>query len=375
MRQWPSTRTCCTFPADVKEDRPELRSHPALAGVVTSSHDEYLSAFRALRLTGFILGRATRKWAVKRCRLSSVVLEHGVDAAPWAAGGSAAEGVVTFLFAGGPDARLRVDGRDVPEDVVCLWPAGARVSIVALRPADLVVVSVAEPTLTALATEATGLSRPVAAAASFFVGQEEVARVRALAFRVLEEAEAARPAGLSPEASSSLEQALLGEVVALATDPRFARPSGTSRIDRRTVLEKVERLLDARPSEPVYVADLCEATGLAERTLRFILVEQYGTSPIRLLRCRRLCQLRRHLRAEGGGAGSLARIASRFGFRHMGTLAADYRALFGDLPSETRRASGELLPSPLPPRVSLPSPEGFVRPASGLAVAGSASGR
>ncbi len=192
---------------------------------------------------------------------------------------------------------------------------------------------------------------------------------------MLEEAEAARPAGLSPETSSTLEQALLGEVVTLATDPRFARLSGTSRINRRTVLERVERLLDARPSEPVYVADLCEATGLAERTLRFILVEQYGTSPIRLLRCRRLCQLRRHLRAETGGAGSLARIASRFGFRHMGTLAADYRALFGELPSETRVAAGELRPLPLLQRVGLPPPEGFVRPASGLAVTGSASGR
>ena len=375
MRQVPSTRTWRTFPADVKEDRREPRSHPALAGVVTSSHDEYLSAFRALRLSGFVLGRATRKWAVKRCRLSSSVLEHGVDAAPWAASGSAAQGAVTFAFAGSPDARLRADGRDVPEDVVFLWPAVARVSIVALRPADVIVVSVAESTLTALAAEATGLSRPVESAASFFVGQEQVARVRALAFRVLEEAEAAMPAGLSPEASSSLEQALLGELVTLATDPRFARLSGTSRIDRRTVLEKVERHLDARPSEPVYVADLCEATGLAERTLRFILVEQYGTSPIRLLRCRRLCQLRRHLRAECGGAGSLARIASRFGFRHMGTLAADYRALFGELPSETRRTSGELLSLPLLPRVGLPPPEGFVRPASGLAVAGSASGR
>jgi AraC family ethanolamine operon transcriptional activator len=249
------------------------------------------------------------------------------------------------------------------------------VSIVALRPADLVVVSVAEPTLAALAAEATGPSGAVEAAASFFVGQEEVARVRALAFRVLEEAEAARPAGLSPEASSSLEQALLGELVELATDPRFARLSGTSRIDRRTVLEKVERLLDARPSEPVYVADLCEATGLAERTLRFILVEQYGTSAIRLLRCRRLCQLRRHLRAEGGGAGSLARIASRFGFRHMGTLAADYRALFGELPSETLRAVGELLPLPAPPRVLMTSPEGLVRPATGLAVAAGGPGR
>lgn len=341
----------------MKEDLPEPRSRPNLAGVVTSCHDEYLSSFRTLRLGGFILGRATRKWSLKRCCLSSCVLEYGVDAAPWAASGSTVEGVATFAFAGSPDARLSTDGRDLSQDAVRFWPAGARVSIVALRPADLFVLSVGERDLAA--ANASGPSQPAAAGASFLVGPERLPRIRALALRVLEELEAARPAGLSPERSASLEQALLGELGCLATDPLSTRRGGVPRIDRRPVLEKVEKLLEAQSSEPVYVADLCEATGLAERTLRFILVEQYGTSPIRLLRCRRLCRLRRSLREEGNGTESLSRIAARHGFRHMGMLASDYWNLFGELPSETRRTTGELVTASFGRKAARPLSDGF----------------
>jgi AraC-like DNA-binding protein len=359
----------------VKDDLPEPRSQPTLAGIVTSCHDEYLSSFRALRISGFLLGRPTRRWRRTRCRLSSCVLEHGVDGAPWAANGSAAEGVVTFAFAGSPDARLRADGRDLSHDAVCLWPAGARVSMVALRPADLFFVSVAEMELGALAASAGGSPPRVAAGASLFVGEAQVARVRALALRLLEEAGTARPTALSHAVSESLEQALLGGLVNLASGPEAGRRSGTSRIDRRSVLEKVEELLEARSSEPVYVADLCGATGLAERTLRFILVEQYGMSPIRLLRCRRLCQLRRRLREDGGGNENLSRIAERHGFRHMGMLASDYRSLFGELPSETRRATGDIEEAAYR-RVGPTLRDGIgVAPAPAVAAAAGAAGR
>ena len=361
---------------DVKQDSLEPRPHPTLAGVVTSCHDEYLSSFRQLRLSGFILERATRKWSLKRCRLSSCVLEHGVDAAPWAASGATADGVLTFAFPANPDARLSVNGQDVSQDALCLWPGGARVSIVVRRPADLFVVSASERALADLATKTTGLPLLGTTFTPFRVRPEQLVRVRALASRVLEAVGNAGSAGLGPETCTSLERALLGGLLELATGPRSDRSNGTSRIDRRRVLASVEGLLDARPSQPLYIADLCAATGLPERTLRFILVEQYGTSPIRLLRCRRLCELRRCLQAGGTGSESLARIASRYGFRHMGTLAADYRTLFGVLPSETRRSVGELLPLPAPPRLVAPAREAFGRRAGAeVAAAAGASGR
>ena len=81
---------------------------------------------------------------------------------------------------------------------------------------------------------------------------------------------------------------------------------------------------------------LCERLGLPERTLRFLFEEQFGTSPIRVLRARRLCEARRALRAAPKGA-RVSDVAGRFGFWHLGQFATDYRALFGERPSDTVR--------------------------------------
>jgi AraC-like DNA-binding protein len=317
----------------MKGSRTGPRVAPPLVRVASSSHDEYLSSFRHLRLRGFTLDRATRPWRVTSCRLASCVVEYGVDGAPWVARGSTSGGFATFAFPGSPEARLLVDGRELSEGELGLWPGGSRLSIVSRRPAELFVVSVAEVLRSSLAARDGGRE---AGAGVRRVRPEELAHVRGLASQVIEGAVIAGPAGPAPEDSKRLEQALLEELVRLTAGPGFPGGKGV----RPSVLERIEEYLDAHPAEPVYVADLCAVTGLPERTLRYVLVEQYGESPMRLLRSRRLCQLRRALQADREAGESLARVAGRHGFRHMGTLAADYWNLFGELPSETRRAFG-----------------------------------
>ncbi|MFN7986571.1 MAG: helix-turn-helix domain-containing protein [Thermoanaerobaculia bacterium] len=300
---------------------------------MTPELDDYLGSLRGLRLDGFLLARAERPWSVTRGCLSSCVVEHGVDAAPWAARGVTAPGAFTFAFAGGPGAELRVDGRATAPGALHAWRGGTRVAIVARRPADWFVVTVGEAALRAPfpANDAGGGSTPGS--------PPEPGRLPDLATRALRAAEAAGAAGASPEAVS-LERDLLRELAGWTGAPASSRrQGGANRIDRCPVLEKIDALLDERPSEPLYVADLCAATGLPERTLRYVLVEEYGVSPIRFLRSRRLCQLRRSLRSDETRNESLARIAERHGFRHMGSFASDYRRLFGELPSETRRSS------------------------------------
>jgi AraC family transcriptional regulator, ethanolamine operon transcriptional activator len=334
--------------------------------MVTSSHDEYLSSFRHLRLRGFILARAGRPWRRTRCRLTSGVLEHGVDAAPWAASGSTADGVVTLAFSGNPEAQLRADGRAVLQNDVCIWPGNARVSLAALRPADWFVLTFTETEWTKQAGPWVDATPGHGATAGGLrpVRPEDLARVRALATRVLETAEDAGPEALSPGAAARLEELLLAEVARLTSGaPSALRRNDSPRIDRPFVLDRVEEALEARPSEPIYLADLCAATGLAERTLRHILVEQYGASPIRVLRNRRLCNLRRSLQAEDDGTEGLARIAARNGFWHMGTLAGDYRKLFGELPSETRRSGQGFVPDSAPAARTVASHGVFGRPA------------
>lgn len=309
---------------------------PVLSRVSTDCHDVYLRSFRSLRLEGFVLDRAAGSWTAIRGRLETVVVQRGRDAAPWAATGAVPEGMVVLVFSGGPDGSFGVDGHDAARDVVVVRGAGARTTLVARRAGDWYAVSVPERRLIGIA-----VARCPAEAGTAFPGRfrpEDLGRVRALAARAV--TATASPGEPSRETAAALEVALLAAVASgLERGAEEAARRVSPRASRHDVLERVDRYLEARSAEPVYVADLCAATGLPERTLRYVLAEQYGTSPVRLLRNRRLCQLRRTLLAGPAPAEGLARIATRHGFWHMGTLAADYRRLFGELPSETRRAA------------------------------------
>jgi AraC family ethanolamine operon transcriptional activator len=49
----------------------------------------------------------------------------------------------------------------------------------------------------------------------------------------------------------------------------------------------------------------------------------------------RLDAVRQELKTAPAGTTTVRLIAQRWGFRHTGEFAADYRRLFGELPSQT----------------------------------------
>jgi AraC-like DNA-binding protein len=151
--------------------------------------------------------------------------------------------------------------------------------------------------------------------------------------------ERAGPAGLPAEEAGRLEETLLRTFARVSLgDDRSPRRSRRLRVDRGRIVSRVEEFLDGLLAEPVYVPALGAALGIPERTLRFLFAEQYGAGPVEVVRSRRLCQAHRALLEAPPGA-RVGEVANRFGFRHLGQFAADYRALLGESPSETRRRS------------------------------------
>jgi len=93
-------------------------------------------------------------------------------------------------------------------------------------------------------------------------------------------------------------------------------------------------LIREQPQEPLTVLDLCRAVGVSERTLRYAFREFVGVTPKQYLQAHRLNGVRRDLARSEAGV-PVADVANRWGFWHMGQLAADYRRQFGELPSAT----------------------------------------
>jgi AraC family transcriptional regulator, ethanolamine operon transcriptional activator len=85
----------------------------------------------------------------------------------------------------------------------------------------------------------------------------------------------------------------------------------------------------------VTVSDLCNLTGMSDRTLQKVFVTQCGMTPKAYIRSVRLNRAHRAFLESYPATTKVADIANSLGFWHIGQFAADYRRLFSELPSET----------------------------------------
>ena len=104
---------------------------------------------------------------------------------------------------------------------------------------------------------------------------------------------------------------------------------------RRRALDRAITFLRDADIASVGVGDLCQATAVSQRTLEYGFREGLGLSPLRFLRLLRLHTARRELAAAEAASTTVADIADRFGLLHHSRFAAEYAALFGEMPSQT----------------------------------------
>lgn len=111
---------------------------------------------------------------------------------------------------------------------------------------------------------------------------------------------------------------------------RLHRPRPPAR--PRTVRRAVDAV-HAAAGEPHTVAGLAALTGVSVRSLQDGFAQHVGMSPMAYLRDVRL--ERAHADLVAGTGTAVADVAHRWGFRHLGRFAADYRRKYGEAPSYT----------------------------------------
>jgi AraC family ethanolamine operon transcriptional activator len=142
---------------------------------------------------------------------------------------------------------------------------------------------------------------------------------------------------------ASLEEDL-SQRLAWVSAPSDGSPRAACR--RRGLNRALEYLRTADVSR-ISVADLCRVARVSERTLRYAFRDELDLSPLAFLRRLRLHVARRELMNAEGAVPRVADVAHRQGFLELGRFAADYRSLFGELPSETLAHRRAVAPSPL----------------------------
>ena len=163
---------------------------------------------------------------------------------------------------------------------------------------------------------------------------EVLARLRSLHAHAVGLARTTPETLAMPAVAKSLEQQLTHAMIAALSDAVERRwlPGQHARI-----VNRFQEFLEARPDEPVYLAEICSAIGASERTLRTCCQEVLGVGPVRYLWLRRMYLTRRALLHSDAEQANVTEIATAHGFWELGRFSVEYRGLFGESPSASLR--------------------------------------
>ena len=144
------------------------------------------------------------------------------------------------------------------------------------------------------------------------------------------------PAALDTPGTAEALAASIREALAESLAPGIGIvPQRRATRNAMRVVRDAEAFLHAHLDRPLHRDDLCAALGVSRRKLHDAFVSTVGLTPPAYLKTRRLTLVRRALKAAPPERSLVKSIALAHGFWHLGYFAKDYRALFGELPSET----------------------------------------
>ncbi len=103
---------------------------------------------------------------------------------------------------------------------------------------------------------------------------------------------------------------------------------------KKRMVDRAREYVMANLDTPPTILELCNVVGASRRKLQYCFQETFGMSPVTYLRIMRLNAAHRDL-LNGHPLTSIQETAAKWGFLHFGRFSSEYRALFGELPSDT----------------------------------------
>ncbi len=130
----------------------------------------------------------------------------------------------------------------------------------------------------------------------------------------------------------------MADVLPLFVDVLTAQPAPSLAkkvINYRCLAQQAESFMLTQLDQPLTLHTLCEQVAVSQRTLNYCFQEMFGLPPMETLKVLRLHQIRRILKEADPTTTHISKVAPQFGFWHMAQLSADYKRMFGELPSVT----------------------------------------
>jgi AraC family transcriptional regulator, ethanolamine operon transcriptional activator len=142
----------------------------------------------------------------------------------------------------------------------------------------------------------------------------------------------------SADARAAVTHALLDVLMPFVADDHASERMICNPQNRTRIVRQAREFALASIDAALRVADLCRALGVSRRALQYCFEQELGVSPVAYLRLLRLNGARRDLLYPDASL-QVKDVAGRWGFWHWSRFSAEYRDMYGELPSQTLQAA------------------------------------
>ncbi|NPT40991.1 helix-turn-helix domain-containing protein [Paraburkholderia sp. 1N] len=142
----------------------------------------------------------------------------------------------------------------------------------------------------------------------------------------------------SADARVATTHALLDVLMPFVADEHASQMMVCGPHNRTRLVRQAREFALASIDASLRIVDLCRALGVSRRALQYCFEQELGVSPVTYLRLLRLNGARRDLLYPDASL-QVKDVAARWGFWHWSRFSAEYRHMYGELPSQTLQAS------------------------------------
>jgi AraC-like DNA-binding protein len=234
------------------------------------------------------------------------------------------------LLLGAADSRaLFVEGHSLARDCCVILDAGAQVELIARPSSSWILIS---------------LDNAAAACTSQSIVLHAGARLIRRSMDVCYALQLRAADALFEVAGHSAGSALRTLAMRMLHDPGDATAGAAAlhamraeRARRRLAIERARKYISEHLTDPIRLADLCAHAHVQARSLEYGFRELMGICPIEYVRMLRLAAVRTQLLDDAATSRTISEIALDAGFSHLSQFVVDYKRVFGETPSATRR--------------------------------------
>ncbi len=110
---------------------------------------------------------------------------------------------------------------------------------------------------------------------------------------------------------------------------------GSGNTNINPYMDNITQYIDDNLKNDISIDELAYISKVSVRSIYNMFSASFSTTPRNYIKNRRLQKVREKLLS--GAARNVTEVALDYGFMHLGRLSCDYKKLFGELPSETKR--------------------------------------